>query len=585
MFTKYENQKKLCYFVSIFILLFLPSMTYGAGLFDQSVYAGKKVAGATITQGQLLKLNGVGKVIPTTAATDVAVGVAMEAGVLDQNIYVECRDEILVSAAVGITKGQFLIPSTTAGKVDGSTTFVQGAVGKALANESGGFVSAHLFRLGMGYFSISGEGTSATVPATIDFVVGEQGTSDDGGVIMGAGSKFFVLTDNGTATVDGGVVTSDQGFKLDITDDLGATAYTGIHATVTDNANTAGQNAVTGGFFDVQSTIGANNTTVIGKLGQVKRYSGTAGAGTDTWYGLWGKVDGDTQMIDTGYGVYGLAIDADMAYGGYFKTISAGTAGAAVYAIATGAAAVNYGIYTSASGAIGDENYAIFIDGDVLFAANEVLSNPNGSFLFTDSGGNSVELNLDSTYTEINPSTARLGIPKPIDLTGNIIYFSDGQSIRRGSASIIELRNTGGDTRLEFNISSSAGGIASKAVPLDINANADQKVEFFTSAASGERPQTIWYGWGSAAKNSLALSVDTGDDWSFVADNAGKVLVTTDNGTATLDGSILPASSTTPPSASSAGEGATYVDTDQGTYGALMVSDGTAWNVLYSFTQ
>lgn len=203
MLTKYRNQKKLCYAVIILITLFLPLMTYGAGLLDQSVYEGTKVAGATITQGQLLKFNGTGKVIPTTATTDVAVGVALEAGVLDQDIYVECRDTLTVNAVTGITKGQFLSPSSTAGKVAGSTTFVQGAMGKALANESGGSVSAQFFRTEKGYFSVSGEGTSATSLAIMDFVVGEQGTSDDGGIILGSGATFFVTTDDGDVTMKG----------------------------------------------------------------------------------------------------------------------------------------------------------------------------------------------------------------------------------------------------------------------------------------------------------------------------------------------------------------------------------------------
>lgn len=109
--------------------------------------AGEDLRGNVFHLVKLVNSSGRAVVQKTTAATDVGVGVLAEEPRKDQattgeNVPVIMLDgsRTMMRAAGTITAGQFVVPSTTAGRVNGVTTLVasQIAVGIALTSAVAG---------------------------------------------------------------------------------------------------------------------------------------------------------------------------------------------------------------------------------------------------------------------------------------------------------------------------------------------------------------------------------------------------------------------------------------------------------------
>lgn len=93
---------------------------------------------AAVTVAQTLKLNGSGAVVPTSAATDIVIGVAYESADSGKKVAVVCSNVAEAIAGGNITEGQYVFPSTTSGAVTSSATRTDYAFGIALQSVSSG---------------------------------------------------------------------------------------------------------------------------------------------------------------------------------------------------------------------------------------------------------------------------------------------------------------------------------------------------------------------------------------------------------------------------------------------------------------
>jgi Uncharacterized conserved protein (DUF2190) len=92
-----------------------------SAMFDDTIIVA--TTSATVTRGQLLKVTGDGTVGPTTAITDIPIGVATHDAASGANVTMwplVQPFELVASAAV--TAGQVVEPSTVAGQVKVATT-------------------------------------------------------------------------------------------------------------------------------------------------------------------------------------------------------------------------------------------------------------------------------------------------------------------------------------------------------------------------------------------------------------------------------------------------------------------------------
>lgn len=105
--------------------------------------AGEDLRGNVFHLVKLVNSSGKAVVQKTTAATDLGIGVVAEEPRKDQastgeNVPVVMLDggRVMMRAAGTITAGQFVVPSTTAGRVNGVTTLVASQIAVGIALES-----------------------------------------------------------------------------------------------------------------------------------------------------------------------------------------------------------------------------------------------------------------------------------------------------------------------------------------------------------------------------------------------------------------------------------------------------------------
>lgn len=412
-----------------------------------------KITGDVVTQWQLLKFNALGEVVPTTASTEIAVGVAMNVtpAALGQAIPVEITDDVTVLAESGITAGQYLLPSDSiVGGVAGSTNFVQGVLAIAEGDESGGLVKAHFhFGFPIDIGSSGGIDHSSLLSITIDDHHNQSHAlnsgSDHTGILdvvqLPANVAFFDTTQDWTAdqTFTTGILmfNTDVGAQFGTLDEfsiLFSSANNGLNITpVTGDGSVFFTSFLTG---DVDITFDGDFLLEDGNL----LLDDSGGNTLDIVLGAGGQAMVSSSNMSLRVGTSGmLALFDDVAPSSdpIFAVGGKGTSATVFMALNIGTEATNNNATFS-----NVTSLLALTDGDYVFKNNVGTITLGGKSISFDTFGESIT-NTTNDQFDFN-FTASV-----VEMTADTLMFNNGEGIQNTVDKVLAVVNGGGQ-RVEF---------------------------------------------------------------------------------------------------------------------------------------